>query len=238
MYTSSCLVAICFLLFRLTYSITSSPIAFSHRLINVTFSLLPFQWLWSRYQNLFWNLARRSRAKLRVAVTNWMDHFLTKFQKYRTKNFGAINVLVTSLHAILDPKVAIVCESIKGKLLNGNIQNNPPTILPAICEIWKTGVHVRMCRCTPPQTCAKHLSNRPLATHQIWTQSAQPFARSGKLVCTCTRADAPRPDLCKARIYWALCHTQNLNTILPAVCEIWKRGVHVRTCRCTPPQDM
>ena len=49
-----------------------------------------------------------------------MDHLLTKFQKYRTENFGAINVLVTSLHAILDPKVAIVCESIKGKLLNGN----------------------------------------------------------------------------------------------------------------------
>ena len=49
-----------------------------------------------------------------------MNQLLTKFQKYRTENFGAINVLVTSLHAILDPKVAIVCESIKGKLLNGN----------------------------------------------------------------------------------------------------------------------
>ena len=49
-----------------------------------------------------------------------MEHLLTKFQKYRTENFGAINVLVTSLHAILDPKVAIVCESIKGKLLNRN----------------------------------------------------------------------------------------------------------------------
>ena len=31
-----------------------------------------------------------------------------------------INVLVTSLYAISDPKVAIACESIKGKLLNGN----------------------------------------------------------------------------------------------------------------------
>ena len=49
-----------------------------------------------------------------------MDHLLTKFQKYRTETFGAINVLVTSLLAISDPKVAIVCESIKGKLLNGN----------------------------------------------------------------------------------------------------------------------
>ena len=49
-----------------------------------------------------------------------MYHLLTKFQKYRAENFGAINVLVTSLHAILDLKVAIVCESIKGKLMNGN----------------------------------------------------------------------------------------------------------------------
>ena len=49
-----------------------------------------------------------------------MDHLLTKFKKYRIENFGAINVLMTSLHAISDPKVAIVCESIKGKLLNRN----------------------------------------------------------------------------------------------------------------------
>ena len=67
---------------------------------------------------------------------------------------------------------------------------NLNTIRPAVCEIWKTGVHVRTCRCTPPQTCVKHLSNGSLATHQIWTQSAQPFARSGKRVCTCARADA------------------------------------------------
>ena len=45
---------------------------------------------------------------------------MTKVQQYRTENFGNINVLVTSLHAISDPKVAIICESIKGKLLNGN----------------------------------------------------------------------------------------------------------------------
>ena len=65
-------------------------------------------------------LARRSRAKLWVAVKCWTDHLLKKIKKYWTENFGAINVLVTSLHAISDPKVAIVCESIKGKLLNGN----------------------------------------------------------------------------------------------------------------------
>ena len=40
------------------------------------------------------------------------------------------------------------------------------------------------------QTCVKHLSSGCLATHQIWTQSAQPLAKSGKRVCTCARADA------------------------------------------------
>ena len=98
------------------------------------------------------------------------------------------------------------------------------------------GVHVRTCRCTPHLTCVSLLSNGPLAAHQVQTQSAQQFARYLKRVCTCARADAIHPDLCKARIYWAPSHTQNLNAIFPAVCEIWKIGVHVRTCRCTPPQ--
>ena len=97
-------------------------------------------------------------------------------------------------------------------------------------------VHVRTCRCTRHLTCVSHLSNGSLAAHQVQTQFAQQFARYGKRVCTCARADATQPDLCKARIYLAPSHTQNLNAILPAVCEIWKRGVHVRTCRCTPPQ--
>ena len=92
------------------------------------------------------------------------------------------------------------------------------------------GVHVRTCRCTPHLTCVSVLSNGSLAAHQVQTQSAQQVARYGKRVCTCARADATHPDLCKARIYWAPSHTQNLNAILPAVCEIWKRGVHVRTC--------
>ena len=111
-------------------------------------------------------------------------------------------------------------------------------------------VHVRTCRCTPHLTCVSLQvrcgvwdvgrgvwdANGSLAAHQVQTQSAQQFARYGKRVCTCARADATHPDLCKARIYWAPSHTQNLNAILPAVCEIWKKGVHVRTCRCTPPQ--
>ena len=95
-----------------------------------TISLLIFFWVECQYPciNFFSVLGGVKRphfsaelcAKLRVAVRNRMDHLLTKFQKYRTENFGAINVLVTSLLAISDPKVAIVCESIKGKLLNGN----------------------------------------------------------------------------------------------------------------------
>ena len=88
----------------------------------------------------------------------------------------------------------------------------------------------------PHLTCVSLLSNGSLAAYQVQTQSAQQFARYGKRVCTCARADATHPDLCKARIYWAPSHTQNLNAIFPTVCEIWKRGVHVRTCRCTPPQ--
>ena len=90
------------------------------------------------------------------------------------------------------------------------------------------GVHVRTCRCTPHLTCVSLLSNGSLAAHQVQTQSAQQFARYGKRVCTCARADATHPDLCKARIYWTPSHKQNLNAIRPAVCEIWKTGVHVR----------
>ena len=113
---------------------------------------------------------------------------------------------------------------------------NLNAILLAVCEIWKTGVHVRTCRCTPPQTCRKHLSNGSLATQQIWTQSTQPFARSGN---GCARAHVEMhstSDMRKALIWWVPSHTPNLNTIRPAVCEMWKTGVHVRTCRCSPPQ--
>ena len=104
--------------------------------------------------------------------------------------------------------------------------------------VRKSGVHlhVRTCKCTPHLTWVNLSSNGSLAAHRVRTQSAQPFARYWKRVCTCARVDTTHPDLCKARIYWAPSHTQNLNVILPAVCEIWKRGVHVRTCRCTPPQ--
>ena len=53
----------------------------------------------------------------------------------------------------------------------------------------KRGVHVRTCRFTPHLTCVSLLSNGSLAAHQVQTQSAQQFARYGKRVCTCARAD-------------------------------------------------
>ena len=54
-------------------------------------------------------------------------------------------------------------------------------------------------RCTPHLTCVSLLSNGSLAAHQVQTQSAQQFARYGKRMCTCARANATHPDLCKAR---------------------------------------
>ena len=58
-------------------------------------------------------------------------------------------------------------------------------------HLGKRGVHVRTCRCTPPQTCVKLLSNGYLFTHKILMQFAQPFATSGKRgvhvrTCRCT----------------------------------------------------
>ena len=55
---------------------------------------------------------------------------------------------------------------------------------------FEGGVHMRTCRCTPHLTCVSLSSNGSLATQQVWTQSAQPFARYGRGVCTCARADA------------------------------------------------
>ena len=52
------------------------------------------------------------------------------------------------------------------------------------------GVHVRTCRCTPHQTCAKQLSNGSLFTHKIWTRPDQPFASLENGARTCARADA------------------------------------------------
>ena len=45
-------------------------------------------------------------------------------------------------------------------------------IRPAVCEIWKTGVHVRTCRFASPLTCVE-VSSWSLTTPHIWTQSDQ-----------------------------------------------------------------
>ena len=86
---------------------------------------------------------------------------------------------------------------------------------------------------------ARISSNGSLTAHQVQTQYAKPFARYGKQVCTCAHADATHPTYGKlVSIVCVPSHTQNLNATPPppAIFEIWKRGVHVRTCRCTPPQ--
>ena len=50
--------------------------------------------------------------------------------------------------------------------------------------------------------------------------------------CRCT---PPQTCVKYLPILWVPNHTQNLNVIRPAVCEIWKTGAHARTCRFTPP---
>ena len=64
-----------------------------------------------------------------------MDHLLTKFDIHQTNFFLAINVLVTSLQAISDPKVTIACESIKGKQLNGNAYVTGNVETQAVCKL-------------------------------------------------------------------------------------------------------
>ena len=99
------------------------------------------------------------------------------------------------------------------------------------------GVHVRTCRCTPPQTCVKLLSNGCLFTHKIWTRSAQPFARSGKRgvhvrTCRCTPPQTCAKLLSNRSLFTHKIWTQ----FAQPFARSGKRGVHVRTCRCTPPQ--
>ena len=76
-------------------------------------------------------------------------------------------------------------------------------------------------------TCISLLSNGSLAAHQVQTQSAQQFARYGNLR-VCTLQMQPTLTCVKLVSIGPLVYTQNLNAILPAVCEIWKRKV----CTC------
>ena len=50
---------------------------------------------------------------------------------------------------------------------------NLNAIRPVVCEIWKTDVHVRTCRFTPPLTCVEVIARWSLSTHKTWTQSGQ-----------------------------------------------------------------
>ena len=80
-------------------------------------------------------------------------------------------------------------------------------------------------------TCIKRTGTGSLTTHLISEQCAKRFPRYEN---GCARAHVrihPIHDLCKA----LQTHTPKLNTIGRAVPEIQKRGVHVRTCRDTPP---
>ena len=54
-------------------------------------------------------------------------------------------------------------------------------------------------------------------------------------VRTCRGTHYPTNDLYKTHSYWVPNHPLNFSTVRPEVPEIWKRGVHVRTCGCTPP---
>ena len=102
----------------------------------------------------------------------------------------------------------------------------------------KRDVHVRTCRCTPPQTCVKLLSNGSLSLDtQIWTRYAQPFARSGKRgvhvrTCRCTPPQTCVKLLSNGSLFTHKIWTRSAQPFARS----GKRGVHVRTCRCTPPQ--
>ena len=49
------------------------------------------------------------------------------------------------------------------------------------------------------------------------------------------RAEVPNKHLHNTHGYWVPYHPPTFSRMRPAVPEIWKRGAHVRTCRCTPP---
>ena len=62
------------------------------------------------------------------------------------------------------------------------------TIGQSVLEIWKRGVHVRTCGCTPPMTCGKHFGNgHPTYTPNLNTigQAVPEIQKCGVHVCTC-----------------------------------------------------
>ena len=67
----------------------------------------------------------------------------------------------------------------------GKVGENPAALRDAVFSLSSKNLRGAFKR---PSSRAR--VNGSLVTHKIWTQSAQPFARYGRRVCTCARADA------------------------------------------------
>ena len=114
----------------------------------------------------------------------------------------------------------------------------------AVSEITKPETHVRMCSQPNSDFCKSRnywVSNHTSNFSQIG-QSDPEIRRWGGGGCTCARADArtcrdapPHPWLVESTYLVTPTHIPNLNTIGQADPEIQKCGLHVRTCRDTPP---
>ena len=55
-------------------------------------------------------------------------------------------------------------------------------------------------------------------------------------MCTCALEMCSTHNSRKTHSLWSTSHTPNFSTIHPAVSKMRKRGAHVSTCSCTPPQ--
>ena len=73
----------------------------------------------------------------------------------------------------------------------------------------------------------------------VWLQcQGSAVSETTKLETHVRMCSHPTSDFCKSRNYWVSSHTSNFSTIGQSDPEIRKRGrggVHVRTCRDTPP---
>ena len=159
-----------------------------------TCSIAPpiYQWLADVQNSRMWLADDFVWYRLRMAIV-WIKLMITKpvwrlDQRWTSGRGGTIvRRRCARAHVQMHPHLTYVSLSSNGSLAANQIwtQSAQP-----FARSEKRGVHVCTCRCTPPQTCVKHLSIGSLVAHKIWTQSAQPFARYGKGVCTCACADA------------------------------------------------
>ena len=111
----------------------------------------------------------------------------------------------------------------------------------SVSEITKLETHVRMCSHPTFDFCKSriywvscHTSN--FSTIGQSDPEIRRWGRGGGCTCARTCRDAPpHPWLVESTYLVTPNHIPNLNTIGQTVPEIQKRGVHVRTCRDTPP---